>query len=136
MSGGAAPARAFAAYMRYAVQDRPAEEFDTELQLPEWQLEPDDEFYYGDPGEYYYIDEQGNLVEPGRPSFDDGFEGFDVEGEYLDDPGVEDMGLPLPPPAASDDFLEQATGGEVQREGTSPRIVTIRRGTNEPAGVP
>jgi penicillin-binding protein 1A len=136
MSGGAAPARAFAAYMRYAVQDRPAEEFDTELQLPEWQLEPDDEFYYGDPGEYYYIDERGNLVEPGRPSFDDGFEGFDVEGEYLDDPGVEDMGLPLPPPAASDDFLEQATGGEVQREGTSPRIVTIRRGTNEPAGVP
>ncbi len=135
MSGGAAPARAFAAYMRYAVKDRPAEEFDTELQLPDWRLEPDDEFYYGDPGEYFYIDEQGNLVEPGAPSFDDGFEGFDVEGEFPDGRSVEDMGLP-PPPAASDDFLEQATGGEVRREGSAPGIVTFRRGADQAAGAP
>jgi penicillin-binding protein 1A len=136
MSGGAAPARAFAAYMRYAVKDRPEEEFDTELQLPEWQLEPDDEFYYGgDPGDYYYIDEQGNLVEPGGPGLDGSSESFDVEGEFRNGRSVESMGLP-PPPAASDDFLERATGGEVERQGTSPRIVNIRRGVNEPAGVP
>ena len=36
LQGGRAPARAFAAYMRYAVKDRPVEEFDTELNLPEW----------------------------------------------------------------------------------------------------
>ena len=48
LQGGRAPAQAFAAYMRYAVRDRPVEEFDTDLQLPEWQLEPDDEFYYGE----------------------------------------------------------------------------------------
>jgi penicillin-binding protein 1A len=51
LQGGRAPAQAFAAYMRYAVKDRPVEQFDTELKLPDWQLEPDDEFYYGEPGE-------------------------------------------------------------------------------------
>ncbi len=62
--------------MRYAVKDRPIEPFNTELELPEWQLEPDDEVMYGDPSDYYYIDEQGNLVEPGgasRPGRGEGF---------------------------------------------------------------
>ncbi len=124
LQGGTAPARAFAAYMRYAVRDRPVEEFDTELQLPEWQLEPDDEYYYGDPGDYYYIDEQGNLIEPERPGAQGtSNSGFDVEGEVRPPPrtrdgrrDVEGMGLPPPPPAANDDFLEQATGGPVKRE--------------------
>jgi penicillin-binding protein 1A len=124
LQGGTAPARAFAAYMRYAVRDRPVEEFDTELQLPEWQLEPDDEYYYGDPGDYYYIDEQGNLIEPERPGGQGtSNSGFDVEGEVRPPPrsrdgrrDVEGMGLPPPPPAANDDFLEQATGGPVGRE--------------------
>lgn len=66
LQGGRAPAQAFAAYMRYAVKDRPIEEFQTELKLPEWQTEPDDEYLYGDPDDYYYVDEQGNLIEPGR----------------------------------------------------------------------
>src|SRR5690606_30885139 len=65
--GGTAPARAFAAYMRYAVKDRPVEKFDTDLKLPDWQLEPDDEFMQGDPQDYYFIDENGNLVPPPGP---------------------------------------------------------------------
>ena len=65
LQGGTATARAFAADLRYAVKDRPVEEFDTDLQLPEWQLEPDDEYMFGDPEDYYFIDEQGNLIEPG-----------------------------------------------------------------------
>ena len=149
LSGGAAPARAFAAFMRYAVRDRPVEEFDTDLQLPEWQLEPDDEFYYGDPGDYYYIDEQGNLIEPGgRGPGDEGFD-FGVDGERRDDRRgeqprdpvgerprtVEGMGLPEAPPAASDDFLERATG-----ERTSPTqgrdAVNVRRGNDPPRPAP
>ena len=116
LQGGRAPAQAFAAYMRYAVRDRPVEEFDTELTLPDWQLEPDDEYYYGEPGEYYYIDEQGNLVEPGTG---DGNEpAFPVEGEG---DTVPDRPRPGPRPsggqgqpgqAASDDFLERATGND------------------------
>ena len=101
LQGGRAPAQAFAAYMRYAVKDRPVEQFDVTLNLPEWQLEPDEEAMFGEPDDYYYIDEQGNMVEPGR----------DQQG-------------PDAPPAASQDFLEEATGGSLpqnQRPQREPR---------------
>lgn len=116
LQGGRAPAQAFAAYMRYAVKDRPVEEFDTEVKLPEWQLEPDDEYFLGQPDDYYFIDEQGNLIEPGQ-SRTPGEMPFPVEGEQLPQgqagqgqgaPGQQQRGAP---PAASDDFLERATGG-------------------------
>ena len=136
LQGGRAPAQAFAAYMRYAVRDRPVEEFDTDLQLPEWQLEPDDEFYYGENDDYYfYIDEQGNLVDPSGSRGQYG-EGFDVEGEGenvvrdpLDPRGMDQPPVPSPtpaprrseaPPAASDDFLERATGRDVPRDDRQP----------------
>nr|MDJ0642880.1 penicillin-binding protein [Erythrobacter sp.] len=109
LQGGRAPAQAFAAYMRYAVKDRPVEKFDTELNLPEWQLEPDEEYLLGDPDDYYFIDEQGNLVEPGRR--DPSESPFNVEGELLDEDGSE------PPPAVSEDFLEEATGGALPQDG-------------------
>lgn len=114
LQGGRAPAQAFAAYMRYAVRSRPVEQFDTDLKLPDWQLEPDDEYYYGEPGDYYYIDEQGNLIEPGSPGGEPEEPDFPVEGE---------MGLPPdrrrpqaddPGQAASDDFLNRATGRQTQ----------------------
>ena len=55
LSGGRAPAQAFSAFMRFAVKDRPVEPFDTETDLPDWQVEPDEEFYYGDPDDYYFL---------------------------------------------------------------------------------
>tara|TARA_R110002072_G_scaffold22383_13_gene78138 strand:- start:1496 stop:3724 length:2229 start_codon:yes stop_codon:yes gene_type:complete len=127
LQGGRAPAEAFAAYMRYAVRARPIEEFDTDLELPEWQLEPDDEQMFGDPDDYYFIDEQGNLIEPGRPQDQgDGYFPYpdqpggapgagegDRPGQPPRRPGAE-PGLrdpaPEAPPAASDDFLRRATG--------------------------
>jgi len=104
LQGGRAPARAFAAYMRYAVQDRPVEQFDTDLNLPEWRLEPDDEFLYGDPEDYYYIDEQGNLIEPGRR---------DPIGEPFDQDGERGSIAEEPRPAVDEDFLEDAIGAPV-----------------------
>ncbi len=104
LQGGRAPAQAFAAFMRYAVKDRPVEQFNTELDLPEWQLEPDDEVMFGDPSDYYYIDEQGNLIEPGGVGRGNRLPG---EGEG----GVRDTGEDGAPQAASDDFLNRATGG-------------------------
>ena len=119
LQGGTAPARAFAAYMRYAVAKRPAEEFDTELTLPDWQLEPDEELLQGDPEDYYFIDEQGNLVERGRPA-DDGPGDPDEARGRRDQPAFPiDGEQPAEPPrgrlgdmdqAASDEFLNQATG--------------------------
>jgi penicillin-binding protein 1A len=127
LQGGRAPAQAFAAFMRYAVKDRPISKFDTELKLPDWQLEPDDEYYYGDPEDYYYVDEQGNLIEPGRPDMIPGPMPFPVEGEG--NPAARPSGQPKPEPtlpadgapqAASDDFLNRATGQPTGRASVAP----------------
>ncbi len=100
LQGGRAPAQAFAAFMRYAVKDRPVEEFDTELQLPEWQMDEEDDFFFGDPDDYYYIDEQGNLIEPGRN----------------DEPGGA-----LPPQGGEDGFGSE-DGMRPRQPGQPPRV--------------
>ncbi|WP_390550920.1 transglycosylase domain-containing protein [Qipengyuania sp. MTN3-11] len=137
LQGGTAPARAFAAYMRYAVKNRPVEEFETELKLPEWQLEPDEEYLFGEPDDYYFIDEQGNLIEPGRGEEGSRDNPFPVEGERL--PG--DLDRPRPPhgpdrseddQAASDDFLERATGSEDRRPRPAPPPTPVPQTTRSP----
>lgn len=103
LQGGRAPAQAFAAFMRYAVKDRADVPFDTEVNLPDWMLETEEDYLFGDPDEYYYIDEQGNRVDPGRSDFEEAFE--------LPPGSTSDSAEPdEPPPAASQDFLDQATG--------------------------
>jgi penicillin-binding protein 1A len=128
LQGGTAPARAFSAFMRQAVRNRPIEKFNTEVQLPEWQLEPDEEWMFGDPDEeYYYMDEEGNLIEPTGPGERRGVQ-FPAEGEQPPpDPArrpdqrapAQVPGRSAQPaqgrpaqPAASDDFLDRATGRE------------------------
>jgi penicillin-binding protein 1A len=135
LQGGTAPARAFAAYMKVAVARRPVEPFDTAVQLPDWQLEPDEEQLYGDPNDpYYYTDEQGNLVEPGGPN--------DRQGAPLPPDGQEqpldrqpDLRRPDQrgaPPAANNDFLDQATG----RPRASPTPAPTMRPLPYPAAPP
>jgi len=135
LQGGTAPARAFAAFMRTAVAKRPVEQFETELQLPDWQLEPDAEAMQQNPDDYYYTDEQGNLVPRDRPPGEDGpgdpneagtrdQPAFPVEGEEpADDPPgkLGDMDQ-----AASDDFLNQATGARPAPARTAPPRPTPR----------
>ncbi len=121
LQGGRAPAQAFAAYMRFAVKSRPVEQFDVALNLPDWQLEPDDEAMFGAPDEYYYIDEQGNMVEPGRRDPTQGPLG--IEGERGPDA----------PPAASEEFLEQATGGVLPQQQNQRPPREQRRPPPQPA---
>lgn len=84
LQGGRAPASAFAAFMKTAVAKRKVEKFDTELVLPEWQLEPDEEELFGEPEEGVYVDENGMPLET-----DDGFE-YDMEGgEAADGPQLD-----------------------------------------------
>ncbi|MEQ1541355.1 MAG: PBP1A family penicillin-binding protein [Novosphingobium sp.] len=107
LQGGTAPARAFAAFMKTAVAGRPVEKFDTEVTLPAWQLEPDDEANLsGNPDDYYYVDEQGNLVNPGTGN------GARTPEPPPPDAGPNPGGLePVgPPPAADQEFLNEATG--------------------------
>ncbi|MFY7837827.1 MAG: transglycosylase domain-containing protein [Novosphingobium sp.] len=118
LQGGAAPARAFAAYMKVATAKRPVEKFDTELKLPEWQLEPDDEAMMGNPDDYFYVDEQGNLVDPSRRRTEDG-------SEVVDPDALPGDGPPDMPQAANDDFLNRATG---RRDNESaPPVVNVPR---------
>ncbi|MBN8830838.1 MAG: PBP1A family penicillin-binding protein [Sphingomonadales bacterium] len=63
LAGGRAPARAFASYMKVATANRPVENFETEVTLPEWQLEPDEEAY-GQPDNGMMVDENGMPLEP------------------------------------------------------------------------
>lgn len=112
LSGGTAPARAFASFMKVAVKDRPPEKFDTDLKLPEWQLEPDDEFMFGDPGDYYYVDEQGNLIEPSGPQEPRGVAFPPEDGDQGRGAGL--VPASPAPPAANQDFLDRATGSRGQ----------------------
>ena len=45
LQGGTAPARAFHDYMVVATANRPVEQFETQVPLPDWQLEPDEEAF-------------------------------------------------------------------------------------------
>lgn len=45
LQGGTAPARAFHDFMRVAVARRPVEKFETEVPMPDWQLEPDEQMW-------------------------------------------------------------------------------------------
>jgi penicillin-binding protein 1A len=93
--------------MRYAVAKRPVEQFDTELKLPDWQLEPDDEVLQGNPDDYYMVDENGNLIQPERGDTVPPGAPQPPERHPADNGGL----VPVnPPPAASDDFLDRATG--------------------------
>ena len=65
LQGGTAPARAFAAFMRVAVAKREIEQFDTKVTLPEWQLEPDEEAYFGSPDAGGFVDADGNPADGG-----------------------------------------------------------------------
>ena len=44
LQGGTAPARAFAAFMKVATAGRPVEAFDTQVTLPDWQLDNEQDF--------------------------------------------------------------------------------------------
>ncbi|MBB3954899.1 transglycosylase domain-containing protein [Novosphingobium sediminicola] len=85
LQGGTAPARAFAQYMKVAVAQRPIEPFETQLTLPDWQLEPDDMANLSGPDAYVPTDE-----------------GASPDGNNPTDN--------QPAPAANPDFLDNATG--------------------------
>ena len=70
MQGGRAPASAFAQYMKIAVAKRPVEEFETEVTLPEYELEPDDETYYNQPDNGQFVDENGMPIERAKSDDD------------------------------------------------------------------
>ncbi|MBA3939703.1 MAG: penicillin-binding protein [Sphingopyxis sp.] len=112
LQGGRAPAKAFADYMRIAVARRPVEAFDTEVKLPDWQLEDEGEAYLGEPGEEGLVDENGMPIElPGAPSI------------------ISDV--PQPPqedaPVLDQQWVDEQTGG--RRPQPEPKSATPKAST-------
>jgi penicillin-binding protein 1A len=91
LQGGTAPARAFAAFMRAAVADRPIEQFQTDVELPQWQLEGDDDAYFGEPGEGVLTDENGMPIQVGPDTGGSKPEGEVIEGPVMDEQWIEQM---------------------------------------------
>jgi len=48
--------------MQVAVSNRPVTKFDTDVTLPEWQLEPDDEAYGQPDADGRQVDDDGNPI--------------------------------------------------------------------------
>ena len=126
LHGGTAPARAFAQFMAKAVASRPIEEFDTKVTLPEWQLEPDEESYFGAPDNSSFVDEDGygagtEASSPDEPTRDDDSIAPDVD--VPEQPRVTrgaDSGERL-----DQEWLDRVTGGDSPRapRAQPPRVV-------------
>ena len=70
LQGGRAPAGAFRDYMTRAVANRPAESFDIQVELPEWQMEPDEEAWFTEPSDNgMMVDADGNPLTGSDPTF-------------------------------------------------------------------
>src|SRR5579884_3828704 len=78
LQGGTAPARAFHDFMMVAVANRPVEQFETQVPMPDWQLTPEEEMYGDQPADAndmapMMVDENGMPLgnpppqEPGNP---------------------------------------------------------------------
>ena len=130
LQGGTAPARAFHDYMIVATANRPVEQFDTVVPMPDWQLEPDEEAM-GAPIDDNLIAPEGQMVDadgnpiptgdrpapfpggtpqPGQPAPQPGQPGVRPDGtgsanqDYLDEVlnrGAQRRPPPPPPPAGS-----------------------------------
>ncbi len=85
LQGGRAPATAFAAFMQVAVAKRPVEKFETDVTLPEWMLESDEQAYLGD----------ANASQPA--------------------PLVDENGQPLPEAGSADQYDPSAEDAEYKR---------------------
>ena len=118
LQGGRAPARAFADYMKVAVARRPVEQFETQVTLPEWQLEPDEEAYYGQPDNGVMVDENGLPVEAGQQ------QPLPLEET---EPGEEEEGISQArpvrptPPRLDQQWIDQVLGRDRQRSPPPPR---------------
>ena len=115
LAGGRAPAKAFRQFMTAAVAKRPLEQFQTEVTLPEWQLEPDEESYFGTPDEG--ADAGGALVdENGLPV--GGGEGPTAPSppEFEPRPAPEDEPVYAPRERLDQDWIDRASGRANERE--------------------
>jgi penicillin-binding protein 1A len=98
--------------MKVAVSRRPVEQFDTQVTMPEWQLEPDEEAY-GQPD---------NGAAPGMMVDENGLPiSQDRQQQDQDDPEQDDQSVDQAPPARTapprldQQWIDQVLGRDRQR---------------------
>jgi len=65
LQGGRAPASAFHDFMMRAVASRPVEQFETQVTLPNWQIEGEEGNWTGEPDDFLMVDPDGNPIPEG-----------------------------------------------------------------------
>ncbi|GAA4769857.1 penicillin-binding protein 1A [Stakelama sediminis] len=128
--GGTAPARAFAAFMKQAVADRPVEQFQTALTPPDWQTEPDDQSYFGSPDNGMFVDPNGmplgnsSSTYPGGSYYSpqDAYPGDQPDGgqQQTQQPVNPSDTPPAPPQRLDQDWLDRALGRKPEAQPTPP----------------
>ncbi len=122
LQGGRNPARAFAQFMSAAVAKRPVEKFQTEVTLPEWQLEPDEEAYFGNADEGNFMDYE---VPGERDPMDQSAE------ERVESPDTDPA-----PPRLDQRWIDEQLGRNREPAPTLPREPRDRRDQPERQAVP
>jgi penicillin-binding protein 1A len=118
LQGGRAPARAFADFMKVAIAKRPVEQFQTEVTLPEWQLEPDDEAYYSD-NSGAAVDENGDAIQqPGLADENPEYRGEDTAGPSPGNEQPDDQQPAAPPQQLDQKWLDNVLK---RRQASPPR---------------
>ena len=97
LQGGTAPARAFHDFMVVAVARRPVEQFETEVPMPDWQLEPDEEAW-------------GSADRTGEPLVDADGNPIGVSTVPGDPLGQPIQGTPNPAPPVDQPWLDEVLG--------------------------
>ena len=98
LQGGTAPARAFHDFMMVAVANRPAEQFETQVPTPDWQLTPEEEMYGDQP-----VD--ANEMQPM----------VDENGLPINNPPPQDQGYPQQQPMVRPDGTGEPTQQELDQ---------------------
>ena len=128
LHGGTIPARIFSSFMTRAVANRPVEQFDTQVTMPEWAID-NEEDYFGGPDNGVFVDPDGMPVNPDDGARDgEGQQG--QQGDSLDEDWIDrmtgkaprDQQQPPPIPAPRD----------VPRPSANPE----RQGPREPGRTP
>ena len=102
LQGGTAPARAFHDFMTVAVANRPIEQFQTQVPMPDWQLTPEEEMFGDQPVDANdvgpLVDENGMPI--GTPPPDQGYPPQQqpmVRPDGTGEPSQQDLDQAFPP---------------------------------------
>nr|WP_306298539.1 PBP1A family penicillin-binding protein [Sphingomonas sp. IBVSS2] len=130
LQGGTAPARAFHDFMVKAVARRPVEQFDTQVTLPEYQLD-EENAAYAEPDNGLFVDPDGNPLPEDQQPRGDGTEQAQPQhgqDEQLDQDWIDRMtGRKAPAPAQRDQRDQRDAPRDLPRQpAPAPRGDTPR----------